>query len=163
MRKKLWRNRGAAGEILRARDRRDECPDVRDETELSLIKKSLELHQVRMETEIAAVAVLQRQGQERGLRNCQRAARGGVGSITAGVVRDDDVMRVVPTEKEKTNERLVIGGIERRGAEAAQIEDRVQDSSGRERGAGGLANESAAGRRSHIHLSTTNSGELTTR
>jgi len=44
----------------------------------------------------------------------------------------------------------------------AQIEDRVEDPGGGERGAGRLANKSAASG-FHTYLSTTNSGELTTR
>src|SRR5436190_23517138 len=78
-------------------------------------------------------------------------------------MRNDHVVRVVAAEKEKADERFVIGRVERRGAEATQIEDRVENAGGRQRGAGGLADKRAAGRRSHIHLSTTNSGEFTTR
>src|SRR5947207_14363196 len=95
-----------------------------------------------METEIAAVAVLQRQWQERGLRDRENSARGRVRRVTAGIMRHDDVIRVIAAEKKKTDERLVIiAGVERRGTQTPQIEDRVQNSRGRQRGTSGLANK----------------------
>jgi hypothetical protein len=117
-----------------------------------------------MQTEIAAIAVQQGQGQERGLRNGERAARGGVGSVAVRVVGDEQVVGVVAAVEEKTNERFVIGGVEGRGAEAAEIENGIENAGRGQSGAGSLAEESAASsRRGHNYLSMTNSGELTTR
>ena len=121
MRKELRRNGGAAGEVLGPRDRRDERSDVRNEAELALIKESLELRQVRMKSEVAAVAVLKREWQQRILRNRERAAGGSVGSIAAGIVRNDEIVGVVAAEEKETDQRFVIAGIERRGAEPAQV------------------------------------------
>jgi hypothetical protein len=164
VRKKLRRNGGAACEILGAGDRRDQRADVRDEAEFPLIKQVPQLDEIRMKPEIPAIAVLQGERQKGRLRNGENAASGRVRSVTGVVVRNDDVVRVIATEEEKTDERLVIGGIERSRAEPAQIEDGVENAGGRERGAGGLADETAAGsRRGHNYLSTRNSGELTTR
>ena len=65
--KELRRNCGAAGEILGSRDGRDQRADIRDEAKLALVKKRLELDEVRVETEITAVPILEREGEKRRL------------------------------------------------------------------------------------------------
>src|SRR5687767_228201 len=108
VRKKLRRDGGAAREILRARDRRDQGADIRHDSELALVEQRLELNQVGMETEIAAVAILERERKKRRLRNSENAAGRGVGIITGRVSRDDDVIGIVAAKKEETDEGLVV-------------------------------------------------------
>ena len=65
MRKKLRRNGSPAGEILGASDGRDERAHIRDDPEVSLVKKGLQFREVRMETEVAAIAILQSEWKKR--------------------------------------------------------------------------------------------------
>ena len=111
MGKELRRNRGAAGEILRARDRRDQGADIGDDAKFSLVKKRLQFDQVRMEAEIATIAVLQGEGKKRRLRNPENATRRGIGVITARITRDDDVVGIVATKQEEADERLVVAAL----------------------------------------------------
>src|SRR2546423_2871651 len=104
MGEKLRRDRGAAGKVLGAGDRRDERANVRDNAEFTLIKKSLELGKVGVKSEIATVAVLQGERKQRCLGEREYATRSRVGSVAAGIVRDDDVVGVVAAEKKKANE-----------------------------------------------------------
>ena len=111
MRKKLRWNRGAAGEVLGARDRSDERAHIRDHAEVALVKKRLQFHQIRMKPEVAAVAILQALAEERRLRDRESASRGGVRSVAVRIVRNDHVVRVVSAEEEQTDQRFVIAGV----------------------------------------------------
>ena len=51
VREKLRRDRDRSGHVLKARDRRDQCPDVRHHREFALIKKILQLGHARMKSE----------------------------------------------------------------------------------------------------------------
>ena len=108
MREELRRNGRPAGEILRAGDGRDQRADIRDDPEVALIKEGLQFRQARMETEVTAIAILQSERKKRRLRDRENASRGGVRGISARVVRDDDVVRIVSAEKKQANERLVV-------------------------------------------------------
>src|SRR5438105_5775755 len=117
---------------------------------MPLIKKRREFRQVRMEREIAAMAIQQSKWKQRCLRDLENAARGRVGSVACVIMRDDDVVCVIAAEEKETDERFVIAGIGvGGGAEPAQIEDGVEQTRGGERGAGRLANEGAASRCVH--------------
>src|SRR3954468_23211282 len=134
MREKLWRHGRAARQILGARNRRDQGPNVGYHAEVPLVKERLELQQIRMQSEVAAIAVRQRQRKERGLRNRERASSRGVGGVAVRVVGNEHVVRVVAAIEEKADQRLVIGCVERRGAEPAQIENGVENAGGGESG-----------------------------
>ena len=58
--KKLGRDSRAASQVLGAGDRRDQRPNIRDNAKFSLIKKALQLRQIRMKRKVAAIAVRQR-------------------------------------------------------------------------------------------------------
>ena len=111
MREELRRNGGPAGEILGAGDGRDERAHIRDDPEVALVKEGLQFHEVRMETEVAAVAILQSERKKRRLRDGESASRGGVGGVSARVARHDDVVGIVSTEKEQADERLVVAAV----------------------------------------------------
>ena len=132
---------------------------------MALIKERLQLDQIRMKSEVPAVATLQGERQQHVLRNGENTTRSGVGIVAGVVVRNQNVVRVVSTEKKKTDERFVIAGrVGNSGrAEPAQIENGVENARGAERSASGLANENATSRCVHIYLSIANSGELITR
>src|SRR6266478_490268 len=100
MREELRRNSGPAREILRAGDGRDQRAHIRNDPEVSLVKKGLQFWQVRMETEIAATAILQTEWKKRRLRDRETASGGGVRGVPARIVRYDDVARIVSAEKE---------------------------------------------------------------
>ena len=88
---------------MRAGDRRDERADVRDDAEVALIKERLQFRQVRMEREIAAIAIQQSKWKQRGLRDGENPPRRRVGSVPGVIVRDDDVVRVIAAEKASTS------------------------------------------------------------
>src|SRR5450631_109507 len=150
MREELRRNGRPAEEVLGASDGRDERAHIRDDPEVALIKKGLQFRQARMETEVTAVAVLQSEWKKRRLRERENASRSGVGGVSVRIVRDDYVVRIVSAEKEKAHERLVVAAVGNGGrTQSSEIEDRVEQAGGRERGASSLANEGAAGRCVH--------------
>ena len=164
MREELRRDGGPAGEILRASDGGDERTHIRDDPEVALVKKGLQFHQVRMEPEVAAIAVLQSKWKERRLRDRENTSGGSVGAVSGRVVRHDNVVGIVSAEKEQANKRLIIAAVGNGGgAQPAEIENRIEQARGGERGASSLANEGAAGRCVHNYLSMVNSGELITR
>ena len=107
-------------------DGRDQRADIRDDPEVSLIKKRLQFRKVRMEPEVAAIAILQSERKKRRLRDRENASGRGVGGVSARVVRHDDVVRIVSAEKEQANERLVVGIGDGGGAQPAEIEDGVE-------------------------------------
>src|ERR1700730_3438208 len=141
MREELRRNGSSAREILCAGDGRDQRAHIRNDSEVSLVKKGLQFRQVRMETEVAAIAILQSEWKKRRLRDRKNASRGGVRGVPACIVRYDDVVRIVSAEKEQANERLVVASVGNVGsAQPSEIEDRVEQPRGGERGASSLTN-----------------------
>src|ERR1700694_2983261 len=139
MREELRRNGSSAGEILRAGDRRDKRAHTRADPEVPRMKKGLQSQQVRMEAEVAAVAIQKREWQKRCLRDRENASRGGVGCVSAHIVRHDDGVRIVSTEQKQANKRLVVAAIGNvGGTQPSEIEDRVEQPGRSERGASSL-------------------------